>query len=156
MAPVHGGAQASAELFDKDGFYMTGDIVQQETATRVVWIDRKKNVLKLSQGEFVSLGRLEAVYKGGSNLIHQACMAVAVTAHTCSVLLDLKQPSAVCPVLGVRDSIRQCSDAAPLCAADFPVRQLPALVHPGSRGAVPGCAPPSHLRVDDHIAQLLI
>ena len=50
---------------------MTGDIVQQEGAKRVVWIDRKKNVLKLAQGEFVSLGRLEAVYKGGSNLIHQ-------------------------------------------------------------------------------------
>ena len=64
--------QATAELFDKDGFYVTGDIMRQETATRVVWIDRKKNVLKLSQGEFVSLGRLEAVYKGGSNLIHQA------------------------------------------------------------------------------------
>jgi hypothetical protein len=51
---------------------MTGDVVQQETPNRVVWIDRKKNVLKLSQGEFVSLGRLEAVYKGGSALIHQA------------------------------------------------------------------------------------
>ena len=69
------GTQATAELFDKDGFYMTGDIVQQESRTRVVWIDRKKNVLKLAQGEFVSLGRLEAVYKGGSSLIHQARMA---------------------------------------------------------------------------------
>ena len=66
--------QESAELFDKDGFYMTGDIVQQESSKRVVWIDRKKNVLKLAQGEFVSLGRLEAVYKGGSNLVHQARM----------------------------------------------------------------------------------
>ena len=65
--------QESAELFDEDGFYATGDVVQQETATRVVWIDRKKNVLKLAQGEFVSLGRLEGTYKGGSSLIHQAC-----------------------------------------------------------------------------------
>ena len=65
--------QESAQLFDEDGFYATGDVVQQETATRVVWIDRKKNVLKLAQGEFVSLGRLEGTYKGGSSLIHQAC-----------------------------------------------------------------------------------
>ena len=65
--------QATAELFDKDGFYVTGDIMRQESPTRVVWIDRKKNVLKLAQGEFVSLGRLEGVYKytGGSSLIHQ-------------------------------------------------------------------------------------
>ena len=97
-APVHGGAQASAELFDKDGFYVTGDIMRQETATRVVWIDRKKNVLKLAQGEFVSLGRLEAVYKGGSNLIHQACLA-------CLMLLELSQSSAVWPVAIVHTSI---------------------------------------------------
>ena len=101
-ALVRGGAQASAELFDKDGFYMTGDIVQQETATRVVWIDRKKNVLKLSQGEFVSLGRLEAVYKGGSNLIHQACMALTALARL--PLFNLSQSSAVRPVAAVHDS----------------------------------------------------
>ena len=65
--------QATAELFDKDGFYVTGDIMRQESPTRVVWIDRKKNVLKLAQGEFVSLGRLEGVYKGGSIFIHQVC-----------------------------------------------------------------------------------
>ena len=63
--------QATAELFDKDGFYVTGDIMRQESPTRVVWIDRKKNVLKLAQGEFVSLGRLEGVFKGGSIFIHQ-------------------------------------------------------------------------------------
>ena len=65
-------AQATAALFTEDGFYATGDVVQQESPTRVVWIDRKKNVLKLAQGEFVSLGRLEADYKGGSSLIQQA------------------------------------------------------------------------------------
>ena len=63
--------QASAALLDTDGFYATGDVVQQESPTRMVWVDRKKNVLKLAQGEFVSLGRLEADYKGNSSLIHQ-------------------------------------------------------------------------------------
>lgn len=68
--------QASAALLDADGFYATGDVVQQESPTRVVWVDRKKNVLKLAQGEFVSLGRLEADYKGNSSLIHQAWAGV--------------------------------------------------------------------------------
>ena len=101
-ALVHGGAQASAELFDRDGFYMTGDIVQQETATRVVWIDRKKNVLKLAQGEFVSLGRLEAVYKGGSNLIHQARMALPALARLLLLALSASHGCLICCKMSVR------------------------------------------------------
>ncbi len=31
-----------------------------------MWIDRKKNVLKLAQGEFVSTTRLEELYAAGS------------------------------------------------------------------------------------------
>lgn len=70
---------------------MTGDIVQQEGAKRVVWIDRKKNVLKLAQGEFVSLGRLEAVYKGGSNLIHQ----VRVSARLSGAAMPSASPKSI-------------------------------------------------------------
>ncbi len=33
----------------KDGFYETGDIVEQRGPNQVVWIDRKKNIMKLSQ-----------------------------------------------------------------------------------------------------------
>jgi len=36
-----------------------------------VWVDRKTNVVKLSQGEFVSLWRLESLYMGGNGLMQQ-------------------------------------------------------------------------------------
>jgi len=52
----------------KDGFQMTGDVMEQRGPNIVIWIDRKKNIMKLSQGEFVSTGRLEATYAGKSYL----------------------------------------------------------------------------------------
>ncbi len=48
----------------KDGFQMTGDVMEQRGPNIVIWIDRKKNIMKLSQGEFVSTSRLEATYAG--------------------------------------------------------------------------------------------
>ena len=33
----------------KDGFMETGDVMEQRGPNTVVWIDRKKNIMKLSQ-----------------------------------------------------------------------------------------------------------
>ncbi|WNF31381.1 carboxylic acid reductase [Streptomyces sp. C11-1] len=52
----------NAEIFDEDGYYRTGDIVAETEPGRHVVVDRRKNVLKLSQGEFVATSRLEAVF----------------------------------------------------------------------------------------------
>lgn len=54
--------ELSAELFDEEGYYRTGDIVAELEPDRVSIVDRRKNVLKLSQGEFVATSRLEAVF----------------------------------------------------------------------------------------------
>ena len=32
-----------------NGFMQTGDVFEQRSATRIVWIDRKSNIMKLSQ-----------------------------------------------------------------------------------------------------------
>lgn len=52
----------TAALFTEDGYYRTGDIMAETGPFEVVYVDRRKNVLKLSQGEFVAVSRLEAVY----------------------------------------------------------------------------------------------
>jgi fatty acid CoA ligase FadD9 len=63
--------EATRELFDEEGFLCTGDIVEQHGPDEIVLIDRRKNVLKLAQGEFVSVSRLEELYVGGSPFIGQ-------------------------------------------------------------------------------------
>nr|WP_280269100.1 carboxylic acid reductase [Nocardia wallacei] len=60
----------NAEIFDADGFYRTGDVMAETEPDRLVYVDRRNNVLKLSQGEFVAVSKLEAVYTS-SPLIRQ-------------------------------------------------------------------------------------
>lgn len=54
--------EVTAEVFDEDGFYKTGDIMAETGPDQLVYVDRRKNVLKLSQGEFVAVAQLEAVF----------------------------------------------------------------------------------------------
>lgn len=62
--------ELTAEMFDQDGYYRTGDILAETGPDELVYLDRRNNVLKLSQGEFVTASRLEAVF-GDSPLIRQ-------------------------------------------------------------------------------------
>lgn len=52
------------ELFDSSGYYRTGDIVAEQEGGKLHFVDRRKNVVKLSQGEFVTLARLETLFSG--------------------------------------------------------------------------------------------
>lgn len=62
--------EVTAEVFDADGFCRTGDVVAELAPDRLVYLDRRNNVLKLSQGEFVTVSRLEAVF-AGADLVRQ-------------------------------------------------------------------------------------
>ncbi|MGN6336164.1 AMP-binding protein, partial [Mycobacterium sp.] len=63
-------AETTANVFDDDGYYRTGDVFAETAPDRLVYVDRRNNVLKLAQGEFVTLAKLEAVF-GNSPLIRQ-------------------------------------------------------------------------------------
>ncbi|WP_328606797.1 carboxylic acid reductase [Amycolatopsis sp. NBC_00345] len=54
--------EVTAGVFDADGFYHTGDIVTETEPDHLAYLDRRNFVLKLSQGEFVTVSRLEAVF----------------------------------------------------------------------------------------------
>ncbi len=62
---------ATAAIFDEDGFLMTGDVMEERGPGHLVWVDRRNNVIKLSQAEFVAIGPLEAIYLGHGKLISQ-------------------------------------------------------------------------------------
>ncbi|MGE0383378.1 MAG: carboxylic acid reductase [Gammaproteobacteria bacterium] len=63
--------ELTASMFDADGYYKTGDIMAEVGPDQLVYVDRRNNVLKLSQGEFVAIAQLEAAYAGGHPLIRQ-------------------------------------------------------------------------------------
>src|SRR5262249_49362813 len=62
--------EITADVFDADGYYRTGDVVAELGPDQVQYLDRRNNVLKLSQGEFVTVAKLEAVF-GDSALVRQ-------------------------------------------------------------------------------------
>jgi fatty acid CoA ligase FadD9 len=63
-------AETTANVFDEDGYYRTGDVFAEIAPDRLVYVDRRNNVLKLAQGEFVTLAKLEAEF-GNSPLVRQ-------------------------------------------------------------------------------------
>ncbi len=62
--------EVTAEMFDEEGYYRTGDIVAELGPDQVAYVDRRNNVLKLSQGEFVTVSKLEAAFND-SPLVRQ-------------------------------------------------------------------------------------
>lgn len=63
--------EATAAVFTEDGFIKTGDIMEQRGPDELVWLDRRNNVIKLSQAEFVAVAPLEMTYLANSDFIKQ-------------------------------------------------------------------------------------
>lgn len=53
---------ATDTAFDAEGYYHTGDIMAEIAPDHLTFVDRRSNVVKLSQGEFVALSHLESVF----------------------------------------------------------------------------------------------
>lgn len=62
---------ATAAIFDEDGYILSGDIVEQRNRDHIEWLDRRNNVIKLSQAEFVAIGPLESQYLADNPLFQQ-------------------------------------------------------------------------------------
>ncbi|MBD2719309.1 SDR family oxidoreductase [Synechococcus sp. FACHB-909] len=63
--------EATATLFDADGFCCTGDVVEERGPGQIALIDRRRNVIKLSQGEYVAVGALEQLFADGCASVAQ-------------------------------------------------------------------------------------
>ncbi|KAH8655869.1 hypothetical protein BX600DRAFT_515556 [Xylariales sp. PMI_506] len=54
--------QQTKEAFTEDGWFKTGDVCAVDELGRFTIIDRRKNLIKLAQGEFISPERIENFY----------------------------------------------------------------------------------------------
>ncbi|OPC77647.1 oxidoreductase [Embleya scabrispora] len=90
----HGRPEATAEVFDEDGFYRTGDIMEQTGLDRLVYVGRRNDVLKLAQGEFVALSRLESVFATAALVRQVYVYGNGERAHLLAVLVPTEEAMA--------------------------------------------------------------
>ena len=64
--------EETAKAMTQDGWFQTGDICTVDSRGRFKIIDRRKNVLKLAQGEYISPERIENVYLSHLSFLSQA------------------------------------------------------------------------------------
>lgn len=109
--------EETAKAFTEDGWFRTGDIATVDELGRVKIIDRRKNVLKLAQGEYVSPERIENVYLG--NLPWLAAAYVHGDSHqSFLVAIGAVQPDAFAAFAGkVLGQEIQATDMAAIAAA---------------------------------------
>ena len=55
-------SSASKDLYDQDGYLLSGDIVEERAPGWISVLGRSQGVLRMSQGKFVQLGWLEELY----------------------------------------------------------------------------------------------
>ncbi|ADG99338.1 thioester reductase domain protein [Segniliparus rotundus DSM 44985] len=102
--------ELTAEMFDEQGYYKTGDVMAEIAPDRLVYVDRSKNVLKLSQGEFVAVAKLEAAF-GASPYVKQ----IFVYGNSeRSFLLAVVVPNA--ELVGRLDTVQALAEVKPLIA----------------------------------------
>jgi long-chain acyl-CoA synthetase len=68
----HKNEEETKKAMTEDGWFKTGDICSIDVMGRFKIIDRRKNVLKLAQGEYISPERIEGVYLAACNFLAQA------------------------------------------------------------------------------------
>jgi fatty acid CoA ligase FadD9 len=61
----------ATEDLQHEGYLLTGDIVEERGPRQLVWLDRRQNVLRLSNGEFVNISRLEDLFASQSPFLEQ-------------------------------------------------------------------------------------
>jgi fatty acid CoA ligase FadD9 len=117
--------EVTAEAFDEDGYYRTGDVMAEVAPDHLVYLDRRKNVLKLANGEFAAVANLEAVF-GTAPLVRQIFVygnsersyLLAVIVPTVEALERFADSAALKGAL--RESLQQTAKTAELQSYEVP------------------------------------
>ena len=154
--------EVTAEVFDPDGYYRTGDIMAEVGPDQLAYLDRRNNVLKLSQGEFVTVSKLEAVF-GDSPLVGQiyvygnsarAYLLAVVVPTTDALSRSGGDIASLKPLIG--DSLKNVAKAAGLQSyeipRDFIIETTPFTLE---NGLLTGIRKPARPKLKEHYGQRL-
>ncbi|KAJ3040367.1 long-chain fatty acid-CoA ligase [Rhizophlyctis rosea] len=83
--------QLTKEAMTPDGWLMTGDIAEKYPDGTIQIIDRKKNLVKLSNGEYIALEKLEAGYKTNKYVFHICVYADSNEAFPIAVVVPIEK-----------------------------------------------------------------
>ncbi len=120
------GRRSPPKCSTPDGYYRTGDIMAEVGPDQLAYLDRRNNVLKLSQGEFVTVSKLEAVF-GDSPLVGQiyvygnsarAYLLAVVVPTTDALSRSGGDIASLKPLIG--DSLKNVAKAAGLQSYEIP------------------------------------
>ncbi|MFI6362014.1 carboxylic acid reductase [Nocardia sp. NPDC050630] len=113
--------EITAEIFDADGFYRTGDIVAELGPDELVYLDRRNNVLKLSQGEFVAIAHLESVYASSPLLEQIFVYGSSERAYLLAVIVPTEETlRSADPKAALSDSLQRIAKEADLESYEIP------------------------------------
>ncbi|MEU7154545.1 carboxylic acid reductase [Streptomyces sp. NPDC045470] len=116
--------EVTARAFDEDGYYRTGDVFAETAPGRLVYVDRINNVVKLSQGEFVTVAALEALYATSPDIAQIYVYGSSEQAFLLAVVVPdaerLHQADEATVRGRVLDSMRELAHGAGLHAWEIP------------------------------------
>jgi len=104
--------EKTKESFDEDGYFHTGDVGQWNENGTLSIIDRKKNIFKLSQGEYVAAEFVESQYV--KNKFVQQIFAYGDSLQSCLVGIVVPDPD-VLKAYAKDNGIANADDFAKLC-----------------------------------------
>lgn len=135
----------TAEVFDADGYYRTGDVMAEVAPDQLVYVDRRNNVIKLAQGEFVAVANLETVYVGAPLVRQIFVYGNSERAYLLAVVVPTEEalrahPDPVELKNSIRESLQRTARSNHLHSyelpADFIIETTPFTIESGMLAAV--------------------
>jgi len=83
----------TAEAFDEEGWFNTGDVVVANLNGSIKIVDRSKNIFKLSQGEYIAPEKVENVF--ALSKFAEQTMVYGDSLKNCCVGIVVPNPAAV-------------------------------------------------------------
>ncbi len=81
----------TAETISSDGWLMTGDIGEWRPDGSLSIIDRKKNLIKLSHGEYVAIEKLESEYRTSQYVLNMMIYADPLESHVVAIIIPKEE-----------------------------------------------------------------